>query len=177
MTCHSTIIKHGAVQKKIMHLMVAEKAVLPHSQKYSSASRCQIEQYRGLQDKSLLQIFLLKTFDIVRCCTRQICPKTIKNWKLLQGTSDKPELMQYRVWYSNNFVYKNYNIIFRWRILTKNIICMILKFLEPYFKQSKAQVPTIHVSWHHNTVLFLKSMVLYNEVLAKNETIATKKVA
>ena len=121
--------------------------------------------------------FILKKFDIVCCCTRQICLQTNKNWKLLQGASDKPELMQYTVWYCNNFVYKNYNIIFRWFILTKNIICMISKFLEPYFKQSKAQVHTVHVSWHHNTVLFLKSMVLYSEVLAKNETIATKKVA
>ena len=59
-TCHSTIIKHGAVQKKITHLMVSEKAMLPHIQKYSSASRCQIEQYRGLQDKSPPQIFCEK---------------------------------------------------------------------------------------------------------------------
>jgi len=176
-TCHSTIIKHGAVQKKTTHLMVSEKAMLPHSQIYSSASRCQIEQYRGLQDKSPPQIYLLKTFDIVCCCTRQICLKTNKNWKLLQGASDKPELKQYTVWYCNDFVYKNYNIIFRWFILTKNIICMIPKFLEPYYKQSKVQVPTIHASWHHSTVLFLKSMVLYSEVLAKNETNVTKKVA
>ena len=52
--------------------------------------------------------------------------------------------------------------------LYKNIISMIPKFLEPYFKQSKAKVPTIQVSLHHSTVLFLKSMVLYSEVLAKN---------
>jgi len=51
-TSNSTIIKHGAVQKKITHLMVSEKALLPHSQKYSSTSRCQIEQYRGLQEGS-----------------------------------------------------------------------------------------------------------------------------
>jgi len=54
---------------------------------------------------------------------------------------------------------------------------MISKFLQPYFKQSKAQVPTIHVSWPHDTELFLKSIVLYSEGLAKNETNATKKVA
>jgi len=40
--------------------MVSEKALLPRSQKYPSAPRCQIEQYRGLQDKSPPQIFLLK---------------------------------------------------------------------------------------------------------------------
>jgi len=51
--------------------MVSEKALLPHSQKYSSASRCQIEQYRGLQEGSPPQIFLLKTFVIVCFCTRQ----------------------------------------------------------------------------------------------------------
>jgi len=157
--------------------MVSEKAMLQHSKKYSSASRCQIEEYRGLQDKSPPQIVLLKTFDIVCCCTRQICLKTNENWKLLQGACDKPELKQYTVWYCNNFVYKNYNIIFRWCVLTKNIICMIPKFLEPYFKQSKAKVHTIHVSWHHSTILFLKSMVLYSEVLAKNETNATNKMA
>jgi len=83
-TCNSTIIKHGAVQKKTTHLMVSEKALLPHSQKYSSASRCQIEQYRGLQDKSPPQIFLLKTFDIVCCCTRQIWLKT-KKMKVITG--------------------------------------------------------------------------------------------
>jgi len=33
-TCNSTIIKHGAVQKKTIHLMVSAKALLPHSQKY-----------------------------------------------------------------------------------------------------------------------------------------------
>jgi len=123
------------------------------------------------------RFFLLKTFDIVCCCTRQICLKTNKNSKLLQGACDKPELKQYTVWYCNNFVYKNYNIIFRWCFLTKNVICMIPKFLEPYFKQSKAKVHTIHVSWHHSTVLYLKSMVLYSEVLAKNETNATNKMA
>jgi len=78
-TCNSTINKHGAVQKKITHLMVSEKALLPHCQKYSSASRCQIEQYRGVQEGSPPQIFLLKTFDIVCICTRQIWPKTKKN--------------------------------------------------------------------------------------------------
>jgi len=51
-TCNSRIIKHGAVQKKTTHLMVSEKALLPHSQKYSRTSRCQIEQYRGLQEGS-----------------------------------------------------------------------------------------------------------------------------
>ena len=78
-TCNSTIIKHGGVQKKITHLMVSEKALLPHSQKYWRASRCQIEQYRGLQDESPPQIFLLKKFDIAWCCTRQIWLKTKKN--------------------------------------------------------------------------------------------------
>ena len=57
-TWNSTIIKHGAAQKKIPHLVVSEKALLPHSQKYSSSSRCPIEQYRDLLDKSLPQIFL-----------------------------------------------------------------------------------------------------------------------
>jgi len=73
-TCNSTIIKNGAVQKKITHLMVSEKALLPHNKKYSRASRCQIEQYRGLQEGSPPQIFLLKTCF----CTRQIWLKTKK---------------------------------------------------------------------------------------------------
>ena len=36
-TYHSTIVQHGPVQKKITHLIVSEKVMLPHSQKYSSA--------------------------------------------------------------------------------------------------------------------------------------------
>jgi len=83
-TCHSTIIKHGAVERKITHLMVSEKALLPHSQKYSRASRCQIEQYQVLQEGSPPQIFLLKTFDIVCFCTRQIWLKT-KKMKVITG--------------------------------------------------------------------------------------------
>jgi len=39
--------------------MVSEKALLPHSQKYSRTSRCQIEQYRGLQEGSPPQIFFV----------------------------------------------------------------------------------------------------------------------
>jgi len=77
--------------------MVSEKALLPHSPKYFRASRCQIEQYGGLQKEIPPQIYLLKTFDIVCFCTRQICLKTKKKWKLLQGASDKPEFMQYTV--------------------------------------------------------------------------------
>jgi len=61
-TWNSTTIKDGAIQKKIIYLMVSEKALLPHSQKYSRASRCQIGQYRGLQEGSPLQIFLLKKY-------------------------------------------------------------------------------------------------------------------
>ena len=58
-TCNSTTIKYVAVQKKITHLMVSKKALLPHSQKCSRASSCQIEQYQGLQEGSPPQIFLL----------------------------------------------------------------------------------------------------------------------
>jgi len=39
--------------------MVSKKALLPHSQKCSRASSCQIEQYQGLQEGSPPQIFLL----------------------------------------------------------------------------------------------------------------------
>jgi len=63
-TCNSTIIKYGAVQKKITHLMVSEKALLPHIQKYSRASMCQIEQHQGLQEGSPPQIFLLKDLTL-----------------------------------------------------------------------------------------------------------------
>jgi len=52
--------KNGADQKNLTHLMVSEKALLPHSQKYSRASRCQIEQYQGLQEGSPPQIFFVK---------------------------------------------------------------------------------------------------------------------
>jgi len=40
--------------------MVSEKALLPRSQKYSRASRCQIEQYQGLQEGSPPQIVFVK---------------------------------------------------------------------------------------------------------------------
>ena len=43
-SCNSPIIKLGAVGKKLTHIMVSEKALLPHSQIFSRASRCQIEQ-------------------------------------------------------------------------------------------------------------------------------------
>jgi hypothetical protein len=58
---NSPIIKLGAVQKKLTQIMVSEKALLPHSPKYSCASRCQIEQYGGLQKEIPPQICLLKS--------------------------------------------------------------------------------------------------------------------
>jgi hypothetical protein len=57
---NSPIIKLGAVQKKLTHIIVSEKALLPHSPKYSRASRCEIEQYGGLQKEFPPQICLLK---------------------------------------------------------------------------------------------------------------------
>jgi len=57
---NSPIIKLGGVQKKLTHIIVSEKALLPHSPKYSSASRCEIEQYGGLQKEISPQICLLK---------------------------------------------------------------------------------------------------------------------
>jgi len=56
----SPIIKLGAAHKQLTHIMVSEKALLPHNPKYSRASRCQIEQYGGLQKDIPPQIFLLK---------------------------------------------------------------------------------------------------------------------
>jgi len=53
-------MKLGAVQKKLSHIIVSEKALLPHSPKYSRASRCEIEQYGGLQKEIPPQISLLK---------------------------------------------------------------------------------------------------------------------
>jgi len=47
-----------AVQKKLTHIMVSEKALLPHSPKYSRASRCKIEKYGGLQKEIPPQIIL-----------------------------------------------------------------------------------------------------------------------
>jgi len=45
-----------AVQKKLTHIIDSEKALLPHSPKYSRASRCKIEQYGGLQKEIPPQI-------------------------------------------------------------------------------------------------------------------------
>jgi len=87
-------MKLGAVQKNLTHIIVSEKALLPHSPKYSRASRCEIEQYGDLQKGIPPQISLSKIFDIFCCCTKPICLKTNKNSKLSQGACDKPEFMQ-----------------------------------------------------------------------------------
>jgi len=57
---NSPIMQLGAVQTKLTHIIVSEKALLPHSPKYSRASRCEIEQYGGLQKEIPPQISLLK---------------------------------------------------------------------------------------------------------------------
>jgi len=77
--------------------MVSEKALLPHSPKYSRASRCQIEQYKGLQKEIPPQICLLKNIWQCLLLYQTDLTKNKKNWKLLQGASDKPEFMQYTV--------------------------------------------------------------------------------
>ena len=58
-----------------------------------------------------------------------------------------------------------------------SVICMIQKFCEQYFKKKKSQVPTTHVSWHHDNTLFLRFLVMYSKDLAKNDTNATKKMS
>jgi len=78
--------------------MVSEKALLLHSQKCSRrrASRYQIEQYRGLQEGSPVQIFVLKIFLTLFAFVPDRSDLK-KKWKLLQGAYDKPEFMQYIV--------------------------------------------------------------------------------
>ena len=153
--------------------MVSEKALLPHNSKYSRASRCHIEQYGGLKKEIPPQIFLLKNIWHCLLLYQTDLTKNKKNWKLLQGASDKPEIMQYTVKNCNSFLCKAHIAIFWGFNPTKNIIWGIVKAFEPNFNQTKAPTSTKIVY----RVLFLKSMILYDEVVAKNEINAKMKMS
>jgi len=69
----------------------------------------------------------------------------------------------------STFWCKHHIIIYRWCDLTKINICIVWRLFEQKSTQSKAPVSTTNVSWHHYITWFLKSMILYGEVVAKNE--------
>ena len=85
--------------------------------------------------------------------------------------------MQYTVIIEILFCANAYITIFRGFNPAQNIIWGIVKSFEPKLNQRKALTSTKNVFWHHNRVLFLKFMILYDEVVAKTETNAKMKMS
>jgi len=74
------------------------------------------------------------------------------------------------------FCCKKFIIIYRKCNLTEIIICDIWKLLGHKSTKIKAPVSTTNVLWHHYSTLILKSMLLYGEFVAKNETKAKMEI-